>query len=159
MYTDASFVNSNDLSSQLGVLIFVTNIKNTCHVPDRRNYKSQRVVPSIIGGKVCAFMDGFDCIFTISNNWKLITGTQLPVSIHTDSNQLIYAMTREKHTNQCRVIIDIMAARQAYRWSQITGTALVNGNENLADGLSNAGDNRALMQLLMTSKDPTNRFS
>lgn len=101
-------------------------------------------------------MDMFDCMFRISNDWKTVTSMQLPIFTYKNSRQWFNATTPGKNTNEHRLMTDIMTARQSCRKFEITGTALVSGKENPTDGLSNFGDNGALMELLTISKDLPN---
>lgn len=52
-------------------------------------------------------------------------------------------------------MVDILAARKAYRRFEIAAIAFVAGQESPSDGLSKADDNGALMKLIELRKDLT----
>lgn len=155
VYTDASLATNDDLSSQLEILILLYDSDDHAHIIDYRSHKSRRVVRSIMVGEVAAFMEGFDHVFSISRDHHLMLGSRAEVYMFTDFKQLFDALTKGKETTERRLMIEIMAARQAYRRFEIDGIGLVRGEDNPADGLSKVKDNGALRTLLTKDKDKT----
>lgn len=84
--TNASFASNENLYSEHGVLISICNGLDSCRVLDYRSYNFRRVVRSIMGGNECAFMGGFGCVYTISNNCNFMTNMQLPVIMYSGYN-------------------------------------------------------------------------
>lgn len=144
VYRDTSFAKYDELSSQLMVFILLCEGHNSCQVIDYRNHKSRRVVHSVMGGEVVAFIDGFDHAFAFVSDLEMLQRRRLSVFMYMDSKQLFDSMARGKHTSESRQIIEIMAARQAYRRLEIAGVALVRRDVNPADGLSKTNASGAL---------------
>lgn len=155
VYADASFSTNDDLSSQLGYIILLADRDGYCHVLDYSSKKSKRVVRSIMGGEVCAFMDAFDSVFALAADLEMVYGRKLEIYMYTDSKQLFDAMIKGKRTQEKRLMVDIMAARQSYRRFEITRVGLVKCVDNRADGLSKINDNVALDRLLDLFVDKT----
>jgi hypothetical protein len=59
-YTDSSFSNNEDLVSQLGYIIFLSDSTGACQPLYYSSHKSKRVTRSVLGGEVMAFADGVD---------------------------------------------------------------------------------------------------
>lgn len=148
VYADASFSTNDDLSSQLGFITLLSDNEGQCHILDYSSKKSKRVVRSIMGGEVCAFMDAFDSVFTLAADLELIYARKLHIYMFTDSKQLFDAMIKGKRTQEKRLMVDITAARQSYKRFEIHRVGLVRGTDNPADGLSKIKDNGALDRLL-----------
>lgn len=72
VYIDTSFEKNGDLSFQLGTHILLCDGCDRCHIIDYHSHKSRRVVRSIMGGEVSAFMDGFVHTFSISRDLEMI---------------------------------------------------------------------------------------
>lgn len=94
-------------------------------------------------------MGGFDHAFSIARDLEAMLGKAMLVYLYTDSKQLFDALTKGKQTTERRLMIEIMAARQAYRRFEIAAIGLVRGEDNPADGLSKVNDNGALQRLLV----------
>ncbi len=54
VYSDSSFANNRDGTSQLGFIILLCDYANACNVVHYRSYKSQRVVRSVLGADLYA---------------------------------------------------------------------------------------------------------
>lgn len=155
IYADASFSSNDDLSSQLGWIILLCDEANNCHVLDFSSKKSKRIVRSIMGGEVCAFVDAFDYAFMMMKDLNTMLGKVIPIFMFTDSKQLFDALTKGKRTTEKRLMIDILSARQSYKRFEISAIGLVTGLSNPADGLSKIGGNGALQKILETGMDET----
>lgn len=92
-------------------------------------------------GGFTTFMEGFDYSFSILKILEMLLSKKLSVFIYTDSKQLIRAMTKGNHTTKRRLIIKIMAAKQAYPKLKIAKLALASEHTNPADILSKVNDN------------------
>lgn len=72
-----------------------------------------------------------------------------------DLKQLFDATTRGEHSTERRLMVDILAARQAYRRFEIEGVALIKVDVNLADALSKIKDNNSVYKIIANRIDPT----
>lgn len=153
VYADAAFSCNDDLSSQIAYIIILCDGEGHAHILDYSSKKSKRVVRSIMGGEVYAFADAFDKAFVIRKDMENTLGVKLPLHMFTDSKQLFDAMTKGQQTTEKRLMIDISAAREAYRKFDISRVGLVSTLHNPADGLSKIKDNGALRDLIITGRD------
>lgn len=72
------------------------NASVNCHVLDYASRKSRRVVQSIMGGDMCAFIDAFDVAFAVAADLRSITSHLLDSAFSTDSRQLFDALVKGK---------------------------------------------------------------
>lgn len=152
-YSDASFANNDDLSSQLGYIVMLCDGDNNCHVLSYSSKKARRVVRSIMAGEVYAFADAFDTAFILKHDLERIYHQHLPLVMLTDSKQMFDVITRASHTTEKRLMIDVAAAREAYNRHEISNVGLVQSEHNIADGLTKPGQCAALSAMMKTAKD------
>lgn len=93
VYADASYATSDDLTSQLGYLILLHDRYHNCHILEYASRKSRRVVRSIMGSEVYAFMDAFDLAVVVRKDLEMMMGTNLEITMWTDCKQLFDAVT------------------------------------------------------------------
>jgi hypothetical protein len=68
VYTDSSYANCEDFSSQIGFVVMLTDISGKCAVLDYASKKSRRTVRSILGGEMLAFAEGFHRAFVLQHS-------------------------------------------------------------------------------------------
>lgn len=93
-YSDAAFATNDDLSSHLGYLILLTYHTVHCHFLDYISKNSKRVVGSIMGCELYAFVDSFDKSYMFKGYMERILNCKLPLHMLTNSKQLFDAMTK-----------------------------------------------------------------
>lgn len=114
VYSDASFANNDDCSSQLGYLVVLANNTINCHILDFKSKKSKHVLRSIISGETLAVMNAFDAVYIISGDMERILGVFLEVRMYTDPKQLFNALSRGRKISERRLAVDIATAREDY---------------------------------------------
>ena len=82
-FSDSSFANNRDLSTQLGHIVFITDASGRCAPISFKSYKARRIVRSAIAGEIIAFSDMSDVAITISNELSDIFGRTIPVHLLT----------------------------------------------------------------------------
>lgn len=152
VFADASYGNNDDLSSQLGYIILLSDDMGNCHVIDYRSRKSRRVVRSVMGAEVYALLDAFDAAFTIACDMNNILNRDLPIVVYTDSRQVFDAITRGRRTTEKRLSIELSAARESYKKREINRVALIRGSENPADAFTKTKPNDVLQHVLQYGK-------
>lgn len=166
VFTDGSFANNQDLSSQLGYLIVLAN-ESTHEKPDstfniRGNVihwsstKCKRVTRSVLASETYGMVSGVDIAIAILTTLKMITERlglpPIPLIVCTDSYSLYECLVKLGTTNEKRLMIDIMALRQSYERREITEIRWINGNDNPADAFTKATPNRALEHFIDTNE-------
>ena len=135
VHSDFSFASNDDGSSQLGYIILLCDEINKCYVLSYCCKKSKRIVRSIMAGEIFAFSAAFDQDFVIRHDLEAILNQKISLTMFTDSEQLFDVLTTAAHTTEKRLMVEIMAAREAYSRFEISNVSLVSGNSNTADGL------------------------
>lgn len=148
VYTDGSFANRDDKTSQIGFVTCLTDKTGRVVILSYRSCKSWRVCRSAMASETLAFVAGFDTGFTIRAQISEILQLDLPLLIYTDSKCLFDVMTTAKKTTEGRLMINIFAARQSYRRGEINNICLIRSNDNLADDLTKLEGNGLLLQVM-----------
>jgi hypothetical protein len=68
----------------------------------------------------------------------------------TDSATLFDAITRHRRTSEGRLMLDIYAAREAYRNREMDNICLIRSEYNVADAMTKAPGNSALLKTIQT---------
>ncbi len=101
----------------------------------------------------------FCCIwpsFVIRLGLQEILNQKISLTMFTDSKQLFDVLTTAAHTTEKRLMVEIMAAREAYNRFEISNVGLVSGRSNPARGLTKPGISIPLNKLLYRGADNTN---
>ncbi|KAM4058734.1 cwf18 domain containing protein [Hirsutella rhossiliensis] len=160
VFTDGSFANNKDLSSQIGFVIIIANetAQSTDSFSIRGNIlhwsstKCKRVTRSVLASEIYGLTSGFDLAFVIKQTVNTIAQRldlkQILLVICTDSYSLYECLVKLGTTTEKRLMIDIMALRQAYESRDIAEIRWVNGADNPADAMTKASPNSALTQFI-----------
>jgi hypothetical protein len=99
---------------------------------------------------------GFDIAFVINETLRAITerlNTSVPeLVICTDSFSLYQCLVRLGTTTEKRLMIDIMALRQAYEAREINEIRWIYGQDNPADAMTKGSPNGTLEALVSTNR-------
>lgn len=155
VYADASFATNKDQSSQIGYIILLCDASGRIHVLAFTSRKSKRVVRSIMAGEVYAFSAALDEAYITRYDLESLYEQHIPITVHTDSKQLFDVVTRGSHPTEKRLMIDVAAARQAYKRHDLAKVALVTSEHNVADGLTKPRTCTALDYMLKAGVDST----
>jgi hypothetical protein len=85
VYSDASFANNYNMSSQLGYIIFLSDKTRSCNQLHYSSHKSKTVIRSILGDEVMAFADAFDMAMIVRHDLRNLLHRNVPITILTDS--------------------------------------------------------------------------
>ena len=151
VYTDAGHCNVHDGSSQLGVLVLLADKHNNCSVIFFSSKKSKRIVRSTTAAEALAFANGFDISYAIQADLGRILRTEPPIVIITDSEILFNILTRRRLTTERRMMVDLLATRNAYANQEISNILLIPSEFNPADALTKLKHNNSLRRLIETA--------
>ncbi|EDU43145.1 predicted protein [Pyrenophora tritici-repentis Pt-1C-BFP] len=164
VFTDGSFANNQDLSSQLGYLLILANESSRQdstfdirgNVIHWSSTKCKRVTRSVLASETYGMVSGVDIAIAILTTLKMITGRlglpPIPLIVCTDSYSLYECLVKLGTTAEKRLMIDIMALRQSYERREITEIRWINGEDNPADAFTKATPNRALERFIESNK-------
>ena len=162
VFTDGSFANNQDLSSQLGYLLVLVNESNQGrqdsafdirgNVIHWSSTKCKRVTRSVLASETYGMVSGVDIAIAILTTLKIVTERlglpSIPLVVCTDSYSLYECLVKLGTTNEKRLMIDIMALRQSYERREITEIRWISGEDNPADAFTKAIPNRALERFI-----------
>ena len=139
VFSDASFANNPDLSTQLGYVVVLADGTGRSNILHFSSYKSKRVVRSVLAGETHAFADAFDVAFTMRHELRRLIGKEVKMTMLTDSMSLFKVIINSSVFTGKRLMIDISAARQAYERSDIDHIGWIPSDSNIANGLTKLG--------------------
>lgn len=84
-FSDASFANSEDPSTRLGHVVFLTDSSDKVVPLVFNSYNYRRVTVFAMDGEVIDFRDMFDVIVTLAEEPRKILGYRPPTHLLTDS--------------------------------------------------------------------------
>ncbi|KAM4067353.1 transposase [Hirsutella rhossiliensis] len=149
VFTDGSFANNKDLSSQLGFVIVLANEEQSPadftirgNVLHWSSTKSKRVTRSVLASEIYGMVQGFDMAIVIATTLQAIV-KQLdlpptPLIVCTDSYSLYECLVKLGTTKEKRLMIDIMALRQSYEQREMAEIRWINGDDNPADAMTSS---------------------
>jgi hypothetical protein len=97
-------------------------------------------------------VEGFDMASAVKSTIQDILQLQdLPLCIYTDSRSLYKCLVKLSTTAEKRLMVDVMALRQAYERREIMYIVWINAKSNVADALTKHKANTALKKLIDTN--------
>ena len=134
-FSDSSFANNDDISSQLGYICFMGEETERAIPIVFNSYKSRGVTRSPMAGEVIAFSDMFDVAGTMSEEVGFFVNRRTPVQLFTDSKILFDVISKGSGSSEKRMMFDIAAARQGFKAKVISDIGFVRSSKHSADGL------------------------
>jgi hypothetical protein len=152
VFTDASFANNKDLSSQIGYIIVLADTTKKANIIHWSSVKCKRVTRSVLASELYSMAHGFDISAAIKSTVDKILQIDLPLVLCTDSKSLYDCLVRLGTTQEKRLMIDVMCLRQAYERRLITEVKWIDGDANPADAMTKGKPCPALTQLIDTNR-------
>src|SRR6266480_5240874 len=152
VFTDASFANNKDLSSQIGFVIVLADRNNQANVIHWSSIKCKRITRSVLAAELYAMAHSFDKGMVIKITIKKILSRSIPLIICTDSKSLYDCLVKLGTTNEKRLMIDLLCLRQSYERREIAEVKWINGNTNPANAMTKGKPYSALKALLDMNK-------
>lgn len=152
-FSDASFANNADLTSQLGYICFLGDASGSSIPVHFKSYKARRVTRSVMAAELIAFSDLFDAAYTLADELRqLLPKFPIPVRLFTDNKSLFDVISKGSRTAEKRLMLDIAAAREGFWKHEISDIGFVRSNNNLADGLTKSMKQEALRFSLLSGR-------
>ena len=150
VFTDASFANNKDLSSQIGYVLVLADASGHANIIHWSSIKCKRVTRSVLASELYGMTHGFDMGASIKSTIDRILQINLPLVICTDSKSLFDCLVKLGTTQEKRLMIDVMCLRQAYERREIAEVRWIRGTTNPADSMTKEKASNALKQLIDT---------
>jgi hypothetical protein len=151
VFTDASFANNKDLSSQIGYVLVLADDAGRANILHWSSTKCKRVTRSVLASELYGMVHGFDMGASVKSTVDKALRIELPLVVCTDSKSLYECLVKLGTTQEKRLMIDVMCLRQAYERREIAEVKWIKGNSNPADSMTKAKPSNALTQLLDTN--------
>lgn len=155
-FTDSSFANNRDCSSQIGYVIALADGKGNANIIHWQSVKCRRVTRSVLASELYALSLGFDISATMKSTMdNIFSGScqgKIPLTLCVDSKSLYDCLIKLGTTQEKRLMIDILCLRQSYERREITEIIWIKGEKNPADAMTKEKPCDALQRLIATNK-------
>jgi hypothetical protein len=105
------------------------------------SHKTKRVARSTTAAETLAFFYAFDNAVILRHDLSGMIGTDLPILMMTDSRALFDTITRARSITERRFMVDIAAAREAYKEQTISNIGLLRSEFSPAEALTKLSAN------------------
>jgi hypothetical protein len=119
VFTDSSFANNKDFSSQIGYILVLADNQNRANIVHWSSVKCKRVTRSVLASELYAITHGFDIGASIKATIDKILNITLPLVLCTDSKSLYDCLVKLGTTQEKRLMIDVLCLRQSYERREI----------------------------------------
>lgn len=149
IFTDASFANNINFTSQIGHVIVLADATNKSNIIHWSSIKCKRVTRSVLASELYAMTHGFDAGAVLKSTIeKILNISVLPMILCTDSKSLYDCLVKLGSTQEKRLMIDLMCLRQSYERREIMEVKWIDGGSNPADAMTKARPCQALQELI-----------
>jgi hypothetical protein len=153
IFTDSSFANNTDYSSQIGYVIALVDDRGNVNILHWSSTKCKRVTHSTLASELYGMANGFDIGAALKKTIEnIIKINNLPLLLCTDSKSLYECLVKLGTTYEKWLMVDIMCLCQSYERREITEVIWINGDTNPADAMTKERPCQALRDLVDTNK-------
>ncbi len=111
VFTDTSFTNNKDLSSQIGFIIMLADRNNQANVIHWSSIKCKRITRSVLAAELYAMVHSFNKGIVIKTTIKKILSRSIPLTVYTDLKSLYDCLVKLGTMNEKRLMIDLLYLR------------------------------------------------
>ncbi len=151
IFTDASFANNYDLSSQIGFVVTLVDSDGKANIIHWSSIKCKRITRSVLASELYAMVHGFDVGAVLKSTMECVLEQSVPMILCTDSKSLYDCLVKLGTTQEKRLMVDIMCLRQSYERREIMEIRWIDGDSNPADAMTKAKPCHALQELINTN--------
>ena len=152
VFTDSSFANNDDHSSQIGFVICLADASSRANILHWSSIKCRRVTRSVLAAELYAMAHGFDLGAVIKATISNLLQDNIPLILCTDSKSLYDCLVRLGTTQEKRLMIDVMSLRQSYERREITEVKWIHRCNNPADSMTKVKASTALKSVINTNR-------
>lgn len=150
VFTDSSFANNKDLSSQIGYVIVLTD-GTKANIIHWSSVKCKRVTRSVLASELYGMANGFDMGVALKATVEPQLDIKLPLVLCTDSKSIYECLVKLGTTQEKRLMVDVMCLRQSYERRLIAEVKWIKGDTNPADSMTKSKASTALQRLIDTN--------
>ena len=152
VFTDSSFANNKDYTSQIGYVIVLADKNDNANILHWSSTKCRRITRSVLASELYAMSNGYDMAISVKTTIELTLGLKLPLIVCTDSKSLYDCLVKLGTTQEKRLMVDLMCLRQSYERREIAEVKWIDGDSNPADAMTKSKGCSALRDLIDTNK-------
>jgi Reverse transcriptase (RNA-dependent DNA polymerase) len=152
VFTDSSFANNPDMSSQIGYIVVIVDKNDAANIVHWGSVKCRRVTRSVLAAELYAMSLGFDNAVVIKSTIQRILNRLVDLTIYIDSKSLYDCLVRLGSTNEKRLMIDVMCLRQSYERREISQVVWINRKYNIADAMTKDKPNSVFTALIDSNR-------
>ena len=139
-YSDASFANLNDGSSQGGILIFLSDQQGARCPIYWESRKIRRVVKSTLAAETLALSDAAETAIYIKHIInEMVNDVTLPIVCYTDNKSLVDVLDSKKNVDDKRLRIDLALLKEMLQSKEVASIQWVSTSGQLANCLTKRG--------------------
>jgi hypothetical protein len=114
VFTDASFANNRDLSSQIGYVLVLVDGTRHANIIHWSSTKCKRVTRSVLASELYSIAYGFNIGALVKSIINRALEMELLLVVYMDSKSLYKCLVKLGTTREKRLIIDVICLCQAY---------------------------------------------
>jgi hypothetical protein len=135
IFTDSSFVNNHDLSSQIDYVICLADFINTTNIIHWFSIKCKRMTRNVLAAELFAMIHDFDVSSILKSILIKMLDIVVSLILVTNSKSLYKCLIRLSITIEKRLMMNVMIFRQFYERREITEMIWIHDINNSVDSI------------------------
>ena len=120
VFTDSSFANNKNFSSQIGFIICLADSSGRANIIHWSFIKCKWVTRSVLAAELYGMAYGFNIGAVIKATLEKMLQVEIPLILCIDSKSLYDCLVRLETTQEKKLRIDVMTLRQSYERREVT---------------------------------------